>query len=421
MSSKESQALEGQSLFNYRQKQHYPLNIGDILHDRYRVLAKLGFGAYSTVWLSRDERTSKHLCLKVCVNDETTNSPVLNEAEMLRHLESTSEAGDHPGLDFIRLADDIFEADGPTGRHHCIAMKPQGVSVRTLQEFYPDERLPKLLVRSLVHRLLFAIDWLHSRCQTIHTDITPLNVLTQAEDDAVFQQIERQELQDRSGPTTEGESVAYPSRRASQTLSGIPILTDFGQMRYADPINDSWSMPDTYRAPEVLLGLPWDYPVDLWSLGMMAEAHNQKQTLELLEGKNVFDPIDRTHNKYDIPLALSQYISLLGHPPTSMIERSQMCFSHFDEEGAWYTCMPSHLTRTRLTEKHTGHWIWTKEYPIPEESLTDFVTAIPPCMEKDLFLKFVRSMLTWDPDIRLTANELAEDEWLMMLVEQMAG
>jgi hypothetical protein len=33
---------------------------------------------------------------------------------------------DHPGLDFTRLARDIFETESLAGRHHCIAYKPQG-------------------------------------------------------------------------------------------------------------------------------------------------------------------------------------------------------------------------------------------------------------------------------------------------------
>lgn len=27
-------------------------------------------------------------------------------------------------------------------------------------------------------------------------------------------------------------------------------------------------MPDLYRAPEILLGLPWDNRIDIWALGL---------------------------------------------------------------------------------------------------------------------------------------------------------
>lgn len=57
---------------------------------------------------------------------------------------------------------------------------------------------------------------------------------------------------------------------------------------------------------------------------------------------------------------------------------------------------------------------WNGEISIPETSLDDFVTAIAPGQEKENFLKFIRKILTWDPEKRETANELIEDEWLMM-------
>jgi serine/threonine-protein kinase SRPK3 len=90
---------------------------------------------------------------------------------MLQRLGKFAQEGDHPGLDFTRLARDIFEIDGPSGRHTCIAMRPQSCSVRTLQEIFPDAILPKNLVKSLVHRLLFSINWFHATCGVVHTGI----------------------------------------------------------------------------------------------------------------------------------------------------------------------------------------------------------------------------------------------------------
>ena len=57
---------------------------------------------------------------------------------------------------------------------------------------------------------------------------------------------------------------------------------------------------------------------------------------------------------------------------------------------------------------------WASEPPILQTSLGDFVTTIAPGKERQLFLKFIRKILTWDPEVRAMANELVEDEWLMM-------
>jgi len=97
-------------------------------------------------------------------------------------------------------------------------------------------------------------------------------VLTGAEDEINFKHIEDQESQDPSVPIISHGATVYRSRIAILELSGIPVLTDFGQMRVAEPMNKDWWMSDLYRAPEVLLKLPWGYPVEIWSVGVMVSS-----------------------------------------------------------------------------------------------------------------------------------------------------
>lgn len=33
-------------------------------------------------------------------------------------------------------------------------------------------------------------------------------------------------------------------------------------------------MPGIYRAPEVILGMEWDFKVDIWSAGVMVRNHS---------------------------------------------------------------------------------------------------------------------------------------------------
>lgn len=51
--SSETKAEE-ERLLGYDPKNYYPVQLGQILHDRYQILIKLGFGAHSTVWLAQD-------------------------------------------------------------------------------------------------------------------------------------------------------------------------------------------------------------------------------------------------------------------------------------------------------------------------------------------------------------------------------
>lgn len=50
--------IEEETLSRYDKKRYYPVKIGAVFHDRYTILAKLGYGAYSTVWLARDRRSA---------------------------------------------------------------------------------------------------------------------------------------------------------------------------------------------------------------------------------------------------------------------------------------------------------------------------------------------------------------------------
>lgn len=46
--------VEEEGLPEYNHQHYYPVKLGEILHDRYQVLAKLGYGSCSTIWLARD-------------------------------------------------------------------------------------------------------------------------------------------------------------------------------------------------------------------------------------------------------------------------------------------------------------------------------------------------------------------------------
>lgn len=48
--------IEKEGLPGYRADRFYPVKLGEIFQDRYQVLAKLGYGSSSTIWLARDLR-----------------------------------------------------------------------------------------------------------------------------------------------------------------------------------------------------------------------------------------------------------------------------------------------------------------------------------------------------------------------------
>jgi hypothetical protein len=49
-----AEKIEEETLPWYSPDRFYPVTIGEIFRSKYQVIGKLGFGAYSTVWLCRD-------------------------------------------------------------------------------------------------------------------------------------------------------------------------------------------------------------------------------------------------------------------------------------------------------------------------------------------------------------------------------
>jgi len=79
------------------------------------------------------------------------------------------------------------------------------------------------------------------------------------------------EQQGRDGPIPckkLSDRTIYLSQPMPLT-KGIPCLSDLSEARMGKSEHTGDIMPDVYRAPEVILDMPWSYPVDIWSLGMV--------------------------------------------------------------------------------------------------------------------------------------------------------
>lgn len=46
--------VEEETFSDYLSGRYYPVRIGEVFFSKYQVVGKLGYGAYSTVWLARD-------------------------------------------------------------------------------------------------------------------------------------------------------------------------------------------------------------------------------------------------------------------------------------------------------------------------------------------------------------------------------
>lgn len=73
-----SEKVEEERLPSYNRDDYYPMRIGEVVNKHYQVVAKLGYGTSSTVWLCRDLRYAfsscfeNAVCMSFCVDGGVT-------------------------------------------------------------------------------------------------------------------------------------------------------------------------------------------------------------------------------------------------------------------------------------------------------------------------------------------------------------
>ncbi|KAI0693722.1 putative CDK4/6 [Cytidiella melzeri] len=373
--------IEEETLSWYKPNYFYPVKVGQVLNSRYQVLGKLGHGAFSTTWLCRDLSIERrHVAVKAGTLNSVTPASH-RECKIFRHLNSLHS--EHVGRTFIRTNTDEFEIEKEHGTYQFMVQPPMSVSMQTFRNHFPGRRLPEPLLRSVLSHMLLALDFLHVEAKIIHTDVQEKNILLGIEDsDGAFEEFVAKE---QSSPSphkvVDGQHTIYISRDLEPRSFGRPILCDFGEARF---IRDEGYgvdiQPIQYRAPEVILGVPWNEKVDIWSVGVMI--------WDLFEAKHIFPLLANTKDVNAYHLALM--IALLGTPPLDLLRRSKTTipWKYFNDDGEW-----------------------NGPVKIPEDSLESSEENLHG-ENKAQFLRFVRRMLRWRPEERCSARELLEDPWL---------
>ncbi|KAG6147426.1 hypothetical protein E4U37_008003 [Claviceps purpurea] len=271
--------IEEENLPDYATSRYYPVTIGEIFRARYQVVGKLGFGTTSTVWLARDLTAGQHVALKLYVES-----------------------------DFSDISLDIGQrAQG------CLVHPPLWDDVYGVRHRNPARRFPEPVMAFVLERLFQALDLLHQECHIAHTDIQEGNLLFNAEK-SVLRDFEQEELDNPSPRKELDGKIIYQSRELGPAYEvSRLVLSDFGSsMRLDDGIEHLEDIqPDVYRAPEVILQIPWTSSVDIWNAGCLV--------WDCFQGGHLFTGREPEFETYRSRAHLAEIIALLGPPPPSLL------------------------------------------------------------------------------------------------------
>lgn len=154
---------------------YHPVKIGDLFQSRYHVTRKLGWGHFSTVWLCWDLVDKRFVALKVVKSAPHFTETAMDEIKLLKAVRE-SDPSDPKRNKTVQLLND-FKISGINGTHICMVFEVLGHNLLKLIIKSNYRGIPRNNVKVIIRQVLEGLDYLHTKCKIIHTDIKPENVL----------------------------------------------------------------------------------------------------------------------------------------------------------------------------------------------------------------------------------------------------
>ncbi|KAJ3368637.1 U4/U6 small nuclear ribonucleoprotein prp4 [Allomyces arbusculus] len=255
---------------------YYRVLVGEVLDGRYTVTATLGKGVFSVVAKATDAETGQEVAIKLIRNNETMYKAGQKELALLTKLR---DADPNDKRHVIRLLRSFEHRN-----HLCMVFESMSMNLReALKKYGHNVGLNLRAVRLYAHQLFQALALLR-KCQIIHADLKPDNILA----NAAKNQIKLCDLGSASD-ISENDITPY-------------LVSRF------------------YRAPEIILGAPYDYGVDMWSAACTL--------FELYTGSILFPGRSNNH-------MLRLHMELKGHVSHRLIKRGAFGGKYFDSQWAF--------------------------------------------------------------------------------------
>ncbi|KAF5318036.1 hypothetical protein D9619_012101 [Psilocybe cf. subviscida] len=277
---------------------YYSVILGEQLDGgKYQVFSSLGKGMFANVVRARilqgePGEVGREVAIKIIRCQESMYRAGLKEVQILNKLK---QADPEDKKHIVRL-ERTFEHRG----HLCLVFESMSMNLRdVVKRFGKDIGLNIRAVRAYAKQLFLALSLLR-KTNIMHADIKPDNILV-----------------------NEQKTVLKLCDLGSASDASENDITPYLVSRF-------------YRAPEIILGVPYDPSLDIWSIGCTL--------YELYTGKILFP--GRSNNQM-----LLFMMELKGRFNTKMIKKAKFGDVYFDEMGGFESVEKDRVTGSDVFRK----------------------------------------------------------------------
>ncbi|XP_050227801.1 serine/threonine-protein kinase AFC3 [Mercurialis annua] len=314
----------------------------------------MGEGTFGRVLECWDRQTRDYVAIKVVRSIRKYRVAAMIEVDVLQRIAKNDKARNSHCVQIRNWFD--------YRNHICIVFEKLGPSLYDFLKRNKYCPFPVDLVREFGRQLLESVAYMHD-LHLIHTDLKPENILL-----------------------VSSEYITVPARkrrisdenhfRCLPKSSAIKLI-DFGSTAYVDKRHGSIVSTRHYRAPEVILGLGWSYPCDLWSVGCIL--------VELFSGGALF----QTHENLE-HLAMMERV--LGPLPEHMIRMANQGADKYFRKGSRLNWPEGAVSSESIRA--------VKKLDSLKNMVSQHVES-----SRILLIDLLHGLLKYDPSERLTAQQ----------------
>ncbi|KAG5977541.1 hypothetical protein E4U55_006690 [Claviceps digitariae] len=309
----------------------YTIVPGDHLSYRYEIVDVLGKGSFGQVVRCIDHKLGVLVAIKIIRNKKRFHQQALVEVNILAKLREWDPKNKHSMVNFTQS----FYFRG----HLCISTELLDMNLYEFIKAHSFRGFSLKIIRRFTKQILSSLVLLKQR-KVIHCDLKPENIL-----------------------------LGHPLH------SEIKVI-DFGSSCFEHEKVYTYIQSRFYRSPEVILGMTYGMPIDMWSVGCILA--------ELYTGVPIF-PGENEQEQ------LACIMEVFGPPEKHLIEKSTRKKLFFDSMGKPRLSVSSKGRRRRPSSKT--------------------LQQVLKC-DDEVFLDFIARCLRWDPERRLRPEDAVRHEFI---------